>query len=516
MERLSDAPITAVSLSSHKEFSMSRLTVGKAGKQMQIIIGFNTAIDRWRPKIFKPFLVIFIALASAHSSSSQLLPPGRVTHEHKCEYFEHVASADTGIDNGEYLESDTARDRYGISTVSKKSLQAMGYTITKDLPMILSGEQLLATGEKESFMFKANHSVSFKRGSGSSAEIVSYTCSDTEVTYIAKNSKAFITPIVIEGLVGGKIVPIDFAVEEGLEFKFTLTCYDDWNEVLIDQSKVRGLSTWAYSSNKDRTAITATYNAIKLDDRHEALTNQFKLNEDLIDYCDIKEIQQRPMKSEVNIPSSTLIESKDLDFDITQQQPIENTPIEGWALRLAAFGIKRNADRLKQKLLKQGWKVYLKHDENLYKIYVGPAKNRADAENLQKKLRRQLDIDATVIYFESMVANEGTSTYSPDSLDITSAVRYIIDEIGNKWVPPAIARNGMIVELIIYLVPTGEVVNVEVSYRDASATDSFVASVVKAVKKVRRFDKLSQLDSGLFDVHFRKFTVRFKPEDLRL
>jgi len=102
------------------------------------------------------------------------------------------------------------------------------------------------------------------------------------------------------------------------------------------------------------------------------------------------------------------------------------------------------------------------------------------------------------------------------ALDIASAVNYIKDEIGDNWVRPANARNGMVVELIIYLVPTGEVVNVEVSYRDASATDAFVASVVKAVKKVRRFNKLSQLDSELFDANFRQFTVKFKPEDLRL
>ena len=99
---------------------------------------------------------------------------------------------------------------------------------------------------------------------------------------------------------------------------------------------------------------------------------------------------------------------------------------------------------------------------------------------------------------------------------VGSAVNYIREEIGVKWVRPANARNGMVVELIIYLVPTGEVVNVEVSYRDPSATDAFVSSVVKAIKKVRRFDKLSQLNSVLFDANFRQFTVKFKPEDLRL
>jgi len=351
----------------------------------------------------KTFFVILIALASSHSLSSQLLPPSRVTHEHECEYFEPEANADTGKnEDGEYLDSNAARDRYGISTVSKKSLQAMGYTITKDLPMMLSGEQLLATGEKESFQFHANSFVGFKRGNGSSAESVVYTCLDSEVTHTATESKAFITPIsrIGDKVFGGRVVPIDFAVKDGHEFKFTLTCYDDWNEVVFDQSKVRGHSFYTSKFNEDNTAITASYNAIHIDDRHKALKMQLKLNEDLIEYCDIKEIQQRPIKSEVNIASSTSIEDKDLDSDITEQQLTENTPLKGWVVNLGIFGNKSNAERLRQKLLKQGWGVYLKHDEKRYKIYVGPAKTQVEAETLQKKLWHQVDMDGLVTYLE--------------------------------------------------------------------------------------------------------------------
>ena len=103
-----------------------------------------------------------------------------------------------------------------------------------------------------------------------------------------------------------------------------------------------------------------------------------------------------------------------------------------------------------------------------------------------------------------------------DGQAVASAVNYIKDSVRQRWVRPANARTGMVVELVIRLVPTGEVVNIEISYRDASATDAFVASVVKAVKKVGRFDKLSQLSPVLFDANFRKFTIKFKPEDLRL
>ena len=117
---------------------------------------------------------------------------------------------------------------------------------------------------------------------------------------------------------------------------------------------------------------------------------------------------------------------------------------------------------------------------------------------------------------DSLLVDEGTSTYSPDSVQIAAAVNYMKNEIIKTWTRPANARNGMVVELVIHLVPTGEVVDVEVSYRDPSATDAFVASVENAVKRVRRFDKLSQLNSVLFETNFRRFTVRFRPEDLRL
>ena len=103
-----------------------------------------------------------------------------------------------------------------------------------------------------------------------------------------------------------------------------------------------------------------------------------------------------------------------------------------------------------------------------------------------------------------------------NSQAVASAVNYIRNEIIQRWVRPANARTGMVVELVIHLVPTGEVVDIEIRYQDDSATDAFVASAVKAVRKVGRFDKLSQLKAGLFDANFREFNFLFKPEDLRL
>lgn len=99
---------------------------------------------------------------------------------------------------------------------------------------------------------------------------------------------------------------------------------------------------------------------------------------------------------------------------------------------------------------------------------------------------------------------------------IMSALAYIQNEVRKRWVRPADARNGMEVEVRIHLVPTGEIINIEVTYRSSDATGAFVNSVIKAVTKAGRFDRLANLDPVLFDANFRTFKIIFRPEDLRL
>jgi colicin import membrane protein len=146
-------------------------------------------------------------------------------------------------------------------------------------------------------------------------------------------------------------------------------------------------------------------------------------------------------------------------------------------------------------------------------------KKVADKKVADKKTAQQLAEVQQAL--DSLLDNEEIQTQAlaqraTNGQAVASAIHYIRDEIRQRWVRPANARTGMVVELVIQLVPTGEIIHIEISYRDASATDAFVSSVDKAVRKVGRFDKLSQLNPVLFDANFRKFTLKFKPEDLRL
>ena len=85
--------------------------------------------------------------------------------------------------------------------------------------------------------------------------------------------------------------------------------------------------------------------------------------------------------------------------------------------------------------------------------------------------------------------------------------------ITQNWRRPPSARNGMEVLLIISLVPTGEVVGISVS--SSSGSTAFDRSAIAAVERVRRFPEVTVLSISDFERYFRRFPLRFKPEDLR-
>ena len=85
-------------------------------------------------------------------------------------------------------------------------------------------------------------------------------------------------------------------------------------------------------------------------------------------------------------------------------------------------------------------------------------------------------------------------------------------DIVQNWSRPPSARNGMEALLRVFLVPTGEVVNVVVE--ESSGNDAFDRSALLAVRKIERFQVPRQ--SRQFERNFREFTVLFRPEDLRL
>ncbi|MFA7555142.1 MAG: energy transducer TonB [Spongiibacteraceae bacterium] len=95
-----------------------------------------------------------------------------------------------------------------------------------------------------------------------------------------------------------------------------------------------------------------------------------------------------------------------------------------------------------------------------------------------------------------------------------SYIALITEAIQNNWNRPPSARNSMEAELVLQLVPTGEVVSVKISHSSGNA--AFDRSAETAVLKAERFPELQKLPARVFEQHFRRLTLKFKPEDLRL
>lgn len=88
----------------------------------------------------------------------------------------------------------------------------------------------------------------------------------------------------------------------------------------------------------------------------------------------------------------------------------------------------------------------------------------------------------------------------------------IHDLVQRNWSRPPSARNGMTAVLRIRMVPTGDVVDVEIVRSSGDA--AFDRAAEDAVRAVGRFRELSSMPPRLFEANFRSLLLTFRPEDL--
>lgn len=96
----------------------------------------------------------------------------------------------------------------------------------------------------------------------------------------------------------------------------------------------------------------------------------------------------------------------------------------------------------------------------------------------------------------------------------SSYADYIFERLAANWNRPLNSRRDMEVELLVQLLPNGQVVRVDIVR--SSGNEAFDRSAVQAVLKVDRFEKLQELPTKVFETYFRKLPLIFRPDDLRL
>jgi len=129
------------------------------------------------------------------------------------------------------------------------------------------------------------------------------------------------------------------------------------------------------------------------------------------------------------------------------------------------------------------------------------------AEAARKQARR----DAMA---EALAEEEQLQQAEQDEATAASYAAIIKGRVEATWSRPPSARKEMQVVLSIRLIPTGEVVGVEVL--NSSGNLAFDRSAIIAVEKAERFPELQSLPGDVFESYFRRFTLVFKPEDLLL
>jgi colicin import membrane protein len=95
---------------------------------------------------------------------------------------------------------------------------------------------------------------------------------------------------------------------------------------------------------------------------------------------------------------------------------------------------------------------------------------------------------------------------------VMSYTAVIHDLVQQNWSRPPSARNGMTTVLRIRMVPTGDVLDVEIV--QSSGDPAFDRAAESAVYRVGQFRELQGMPINLFNTNFRSFLLTFRPEDL--
>lgn len=164
--------------------------------------------------------------------------------------------------------------------------------------------------------------------------------------------------------------------------------------------------------------------------------------------------------------------------------------------------------------------------EEVKRKAAAEAKRKADAEAAAKKaeadrvakLKREQE-EARARALADLLAEE-TQYQRAQADQIGDEVAASFDDVirryvSEQWRRPPTARNGMVVEVRISMLPSGDITDAVVLRSSGDA--GFDQSAVQAVRNVGRIPEMQQLsrdDPAAFDRMYRQRTLRFKPEDL--
>jgi DedD protein len=78
------------------------------------------------------------------------------------------------------------------------------------------------------------------------------------------------------------------------------------------------------------------------------------------------------------------------------------TALEGWVVQLGSFSSEKNAEDLREQLLKKGYRVFVDHlkqgGQTIYRVRIAPEQQRAAAEAIRNQVEHDLKLKAIVLH----------------------------------------------------------------------------------------------------------------------
>ncbi|OQX38306.1 MAG: protein TolA [Oceanospirillales bacterium LUC14_002_19_P2] len=171
------------------------------------------------------------------------------------------------------------------------------------------------------------------------------------------------------------------------------------------------------------------------------------------------------------------------------EKKVQVKPVKSEAERQKALAEQQRREREAEKRREAEAARKAEEAQRLQEQEMLAALERDQAE--QQRIAEQLKTDANVV---------------------NGYVALIEQLVRQNWSRPPSARKGMTVKLRVRLTPTGEIVSIETL--KGSGNPAFDDSAIRAVQKAAPFRELGQLESRLFESHFRAFNFYFDPQDL--
>lgn len=135
---------------------------------------------------------------------------------------------------------------------------------------------------------------------------------------------------------------------------------------------------------------------------------------------------------------------------------------------------------------------------------------RQEQERLEQQRQQQAERQRQETQARAdAAAGEAAETEAEITMAYTAVIH---DLVQRNWSRPPSARNDMTAVLRIRLVPTGDVVDVEIVRSSGDA--AFDRAAENAVRAVGRFTELQGMPPRMFERSFRSLLLTFRPEDL--